>query len=546
MAGLGPFAADHLYLAGRRGQLDLGHGPIQRLVGQLHEPLGLEVVDADAGVLQLVVPEVLDGLESQGIDAQPLGEAADDLPIGLGIEGRLLGPVADKELRLQSALAGDDALAGQVGRQGQDHVGMPGRVRPGERDADQKIELFPLLFQGLGIGHGHERIVAETEVGPDRIRITGDDGIIGQVDQARSAVELRVFPAHSVGSLLFRLGKEVDELLQALAAHVLGRIDEGQAALGADGAEQGVDHVRRAADLERIVVAGHHPARMPDHARRGVGKLTSQIPDALGRGAGFGGRPLGAVGLDEFLEPVQAVHELLDIFLVVEVVVNERVNDAEVEGVIGAGADEEEIVGLARADIGADVDDGQLGAPGHAVQGRVDLGHVDGLHDVAGLEDDMLGVAQVVGHHLAAHADDRLRAVLHVARAGGVMVAVVGRTDAAHEGLVKIRKRAAAVGPEHRAGPVLGHDALELVGHVVQGFIPGHCPPFAFPPFADADERSLGFLRILLQGDAGRSTGAQALFERRKFVSLDADSLAVLHIHLDWAAHGAHAADTEH
>ena len=316
--------------------------------------------------------------------------------------------------------------------------------------------------------------------------------------------------------------------------------------LGSEGAEQGVDDVGGAADLEGVVVARHHPAGVPDHAGRGGRQLAGQIDDGLGGGAGLGRRPLRGVGFDEFLEAVEAVHELLHVFPVVEVFVDEGVDDAEVECVVRAGPDEEEVVGLAGADRAADVDDRQFGPVFHPVQDRVDLGHVDGLHDVAGLEDDVLGVAQVVGDHLAAHADDRLGAVLHVAGAGRVVVAVVGRADAEHEGLVEVREGAAAVGPEHRTGPVLGHDALELVRNVVQGLVPGHGPPFALAAFTDADEGGLGLLRVLLQGDARRPAGAQASLEGRKFVALNAHGLAVPHVHLDRAAHGAHAAYTEH
>ncbi len=380
----------------------------------------------------------------------------------------------------------------------------------------------------------------------DRVRVAGGHGVVGQVDQAGAAVELGVPPAHAVGALLFGGGVQVHQLLQALAAHVAGLVGDGQAALGPDGAEQGVDDVRSATDVERIVVAGHHPAGVPDDARRGLGQLAGQRGDGGGGHAGFAFRPLRGARGHVRGQRVQVLHVRFDVGLVVQALVDQHVDDGQVEGQVAAGAHHVEIVGLARGVGGANVHHAELAALFQAVQHRIGLGHVDGFKDVAGLQDEMLAVAVVVDHFFAADAHHRLGGVLHVARAGAVVVAVVGRSQAAHERLVQVHEGAAPVGPLHAAAAVFGGDGLQLAGHVVQGFVPRGFAPLALAAFAHADQRALRTLRVHLEGDARRAARTQRPFQGGLGVALYANGLAVLHLDHDGTAHAAHAAYAVH
>ena len=72
----------------------------------------------DPGTFELIVPDILDGFEGQRLQVQPLGQPAEDLPVGAGVEAGFERPLPDEEIGLQPILAGEDALPFQIRRSG--------------------------------------------------------------------------------------------------------------------------------------------------------------------------------------------------------------------------------------------------------------------------------------------------------------------------------------------------------------------------------------------------------------------------------------------
>ena len=71
-------------------------------------------------------------MQRPGFYTQTFGQTAQDFPIGPGVKTRLYCPLSEEELRLEAVFGGQDALPFQVRGQGQDHIGIPGGVRPAE------------------------------------------------------------------------------------------------------------------------------------------------------------------------------------------------------------------------------------------------------------------------------------------------------------------------------------------------------------------------------------------------------------------------------
>ena len=384
------------------------------------------------------------------------------------------------------------------------------------------------------------------DVGLDGIGLAGSDGLEGQVDQARAGLEVAAafHPAHAVHALGLGLGEEIDQLLEALFAHVAGLVDLGQAALGPDGPEQGVYDVGGAADLEGVAVAGGHPAGMPDDRRGGGGQLVGQFADASGRHARGVGGEVGVVGGDKGAQGVEIVDPGGGEILVIEVAGDELVDDAEIEGVVRARAHHEEGVGLGGGDGGAHVDAGDLAAGVLGVEEVVDFLDVYRLENIARLEHDVLGVLVIVEDVLAAEAEQRQGGVLDVSGAGRIVVAVVGAAQGFQEGAVHVAKRAAPVGEQDGARAVGLADAGQLAGNVSQGFVPGHLAPFALAARPGPDHGELGTFVVGDQGSAGRAPGAQrALDAGGVGVALQIYHLVAFHRGHHGAAHAAHAAD---
>ena len=85
------------------------------------------------------------------------------------------------------------------------------------------------------------------------------------------------------------------------------------------------------------------------------------------RDTGLDGGPLRGVGLDKCPQLVEVVDPLLGKGGIVELVGQQLMDDRQVQGIVGAGPDEQESVGLGGRNAGPDVDDRQFAAlqPGH-------------------------------------------------------------------------------------------------------------------------------------------------------------------------------------
>jgi hypothetical protein len=97
-----------------------------------------------------VAPQIFNRLKGEGCETQPLGQSAQDFPVGVSVEAARYGPLAQEETRLQASFGRQDALPLEVGGQRQNHIGKPGGVRAVESDGDQEFQFLknPLECRG--------------------------------------------------------------------------------------------------------------------------------------------------------------------------------------------------------------------------------------------------------------------------------------------------------------------------------------------------------------------------------------------------------------
>jgi len=282
---------------------------------------------------------------------------------------------------------------------------------------------------------------------------------------------------------------------------------------------------------------------MPDHGRLGLGQVGHKSPQVPGRDARDLLRPFRGIVCDELLQGRKAIHILFDIFGVVEFLGDEFIDHGQIEGVVSARTELEIPVGLARGDGRPDIDDRQLAPVVQGVEEVVDLGHIDGFEDVAGLQHDVPGVAEVVDEISASASGHGFGGMVHIARAGHVVIAVVDGPDAMHEGLVQIDEGAGTIGPQHRVGAVLCDDVLQLFGHIGESLVPTDLAPLALAPFTCTDQGLTDAVRILEQTHPRPAAGAKRSLERRMGIALDETNLVVLDLDLNGTTDRAHAAN---
>ena len=219
------------------------------------------------------------------------------------------------------------------------------------------------------------------------------------------------------------------------------------------------------------------------------------------------------------------------------------VDHRQVEGVIRARADLKEAGGLAGGDVGADVNDGQFAAVFHGIHQIVDFLDIDGLEDVAELQDHVTRIFQIIGHVLAPPAGQRQGRMLHIAGAGGVMVAVVGASQPAQERAMDIAEGPAAIRQGNGFAAVLFLDLRQFFGHMVEGFIPGDLAPFAFAAGTLTDHWRLRAFMVVDQRLSGGTPRTNRPFHGRYIgIAFDKGNLTVLRINLDGATYRAHTA----
>ena len=245
---------------------------------------------------------------------------------------------------------------------------------------------------------------------------------------------------------------------------------------------------------------------------------------------------------------VHAGDEAGDEVLVVHLLLQHFMDDGQVQRVVAVRAHLPVAGRLAGRHAGARIDVGDAHPPGH--RGHESLGLLDHqrLDDVAAVEHEVFRVPQVGDQPLVAEAVDRTRGVVDVAAAAGIVVEVVRRAERLHEGFRQVVEGAASIG-QHDAAPAVGRDRLfQLVGDVVEGFVPGRPPPLAAATRPHADQRRLRpLVVVVLERQAGRALGAEAGADGLVvWITLQPDRSTVFNCHFHRAtnrAHAAHAVD---
>jgi hypothetical protein len=220
----------------------------------------------------------------------------------------------------------------------------------------------------------------------------------------------------------------------------------------------------------------------------------------------------------------------------------ELVDQGEHEQAVGAGGDGEPLVGDRRIAGAHRVDRDELDAFA-LEQAQPDLERVGIVVLGAAEQHEVAGVLPVGLAELPERAADRVDAAgRHVDRAEAAVGGVVGRAELrgppAGQRLALI-----AAGEERELAGIVVADRREPLGRGRERLVPLDLAELASAALADPQQR-LGEARgrVVLH-DSGRALGAQhAMVDRVVAVALDVADAAVLQVHFDAAAAGAHVA----
>ena len=384
-----------------------------------------------------------------------------------------------------------DADALREARGGQQHVGA-GERRGGEEQVHHHVELHLLQRRqdALGLGaHAGDGVVLHHEHGLDGVGLARLHGL----EQGVGADAVHGLEG-LVAAVVLALG--MGDGLGALVPHRAARRPGDRHAEGGVGGEHAARVLEVAGERHEVearhagdealggVVHGHAPLqaarlRAPDLA----GRLHDEV---LGHAAGLGGEAHGVLPhvLGELVEAVApAAHELV----VVEVVLDYLVAERERQRRVGAGAQLEPHVGLAREPGERGVHDDELAAALHALhhpvaERAVGVGH----HRVVAPYEDVLGrlparVVVAVGEELRVVAHEQpaalerggedARRVTRLARQEPG--AVVGRAQVlGHERPVAVDVAAGALRDPDGLVAELLDDGLHLPLDDVVGLLP--------------------------------------------------------------------------
>jgi len=356
-----------------------------------------------------------------------------------------------------------------------------------------------------------------------------------------------LLPVGLVSHRLGDIGVERRERPQPFPRFLGGKAD-GHTAARADGAEQGVDEVGAAHGDETVSIPGREPARVPEDTGGGLSQFTRQPDDAVGLDPGFGFRPLRRTGADALLQFPEAV-DIRQYMGIIKLFRNQHVQHRKVHGVIGAWADEEKGVRFGGADGGADVHDRHLAAVGPRCGDARDFRKVQGLQRVAALEHDVFRLPVVNDEASAIQPQNGCAGLIHVAGAGDAVAVDIRRTEAACEGLVEIRKRAATVREHDAFGAVLIPYGAELAGYGIERFFPADGAPLVPSAGPHAHQGRLRALGILFQRERRDAARTQCRTRGRVGIALNPDRFAVFDSDGNRApcpAHAAYAIDCLH
>jgi len=271
------------------------------------------------------------------------------------------------------------------------------------------------------------------------------DGPEGPVQHALASVKGLVVPPQAIGPGALGGSVQIRKFFEVRLAAVLGGTAGQNAAWRGKAAQQGGNHQSGAAHLKRIAVARGHPAGMPDNVRGCFRQHMGQIFDGLGLHAAFIGGPGSRVGGDKGAQLLKTGSMGGHIILIIEALGNEGVDDCQIEGVVAAGPDDKDVIGLGGRDSMPDIYDGKFAAAAQGPHHGARLAHIESFKNVAGLQHNMFAIGVVVDHHAPPVAKHGLAGVVRIKVAGRAVRAHVGRTQPAHKGAVQVGKGAFTV-----------------------------------------------------------------------------------------------------
>ena len=343
----------------------------------------------------------------------------------------------------------------------QHDVGVAGDLARQRVDDDQQVEVVDRLQRLARVRQRVEDVRRVDEPALDRVGLGRQRRV---ADAGRDALvgERKARAVGTVGLGLVRLRVLGQRVRRDL--HAGGQVEP---ALAAPVAEQRGQERDRAAALRVVAVPDDAPARVHDRRGTVARELARRRADQAGVDAGFRRRPLGRVRLDLGGELVEAVAVLLDERAVVAAFAHQHVHPREQQREVGAGPDRQPVLGLARGDREARVDDDDRDAPLHRLRELLHLRVVHVLAQVRADEHEAVGVGDVgrlgraqAGAERQREPDVARTAALRVRRAGEV-----DRAPALQDVLEEALPDAVRDGGDG-FGAVLRLDLLHLLGDV--------------------------------------------------------------------------------
>ena len=457
-----PQVARELDLSGGHANLRLARARRHRNAG-VHPAPVVQLVEVHAVGGELCLRQVAQGEGEVAPHAQPLCQV-----VCHGAGGAQAGGRGENALsRVEGgALHADASVALKRGEVGQHHVGQARRLAHAHVDGHEQLELAHELGPGTRVAVAHHGV---GRVGDEAVDLSQLNGLADGGAQALLGVHEGVALRARLGHLGHG-GRREALGVEGAQRQLEGRVEV--AALLAIVAEQGVhqgDHASRLRGVDvgdaqpSVQAAIHHRAR--SRLPQAAGDLHHVVGvDAAGVCAPCGG--VGAHGLGELLEPCGvAGYELL----VVEVLLDEHMRQAQQKGQVGAGTQAHPLGGLGAGARTARVNGHHLAAAyerGLEDVHRVRVARIEGR---APQEDDVVGVRQVglggVSQRVVPAGETRVLAGTHL----GVHV---GRAERGKEPVeVHARPRRDARGAGQGRCPVALDDAADALGDAGVGLV---------------------------------------------------------------------------
>ena len=474
------------------------HREVERLQRRL-AARGVGVAHQDVGA---EAHQALDGI-GPALEDRAVEVVAGDPALLLGPEGAARAAHRLRELRGRQHVAAADVVGGNGLEQ---HV------------AARRIEAAAQRVEERDGARGLARVGVLADAGPairrDRVRLA---------QQLRGCAKLlRRHP----GNFFYALRREG---AAALAVEVEGRAAGDGRAVRARDLVAAVERGRAA------VVAGL--GGVVEHRRAGVRIPGDAVRRITVRAQAIGAERRAVVLAQEQRAVGPGPHE----GRVVVPGLQQQVGETECQRAVGAGPDAEPDVGLDREARAARVDDDELRPPRLRLGDAARIGEPGGARVVAP-EHDAPGVLEIRHRRVDAEGEPVDVVPVEVAdlRAVGRVGAAVGVAQALDPGIGVLNAGAGrrGDGEGHALRPVLGGEALESLGSLVEGLVPAYPLPRAgFVLRARAAERMEQAVLVVDQLRRGAALAAERLAGGVRGVGLDGDEAAVFD-HGDAAADG--------